>query len=1037
MAANITLDRVGSDKAFEFSHLHETCEDSSDYTSQLSIVNTCAYFTSSEFIESAPKHSSQFSVFSLNCRSLPAHWADIKDLVANMSRPDFFFDVIGLTEVFRLRDNVSYCLDGYHDIISRTRGERDDGRGGVGLFIKDKHTYLQRDDLSVFIPHVFESVFVELVVPKKKNIIVGCIYRPNTPPLADMDIFTCHLLDIVDIVNTENKTLFLCGDFNIDLLSYNHHEKTKAFTDDLYSRGISPLITKPTRVTDHSATIIDHIYTNLGKSDFKSGIIITDVADHFGVFTITGGPCNVQPDQKKGYRCFSDSAITNFREMLRDIDFSSVLIKSSANDAYNILLELYKTSFDTAFPLKTSNILNKYVKRDPWLTTGLLVSSIKMNKLLKLKLRKPTDVYINKYKDYRRLFNKLKRCAKSNYYKDKLNFYRNDIKSTWRILSDVIKRSKRKNCLPSYFFVNNQLTCNKTEIAAEFNKFFVKIGKSVSDSMMTPNTNFRRHLKQHHPLNFFLSPVVPADLLNTAAKLKTKLSEGYDNISNKILKETIEDIAVPLCHVFNLSFSTGIVPDQMKIAKIIPIFKNDNPQLLNNYRPISILPAFSKLLEKIVYRRLYSFINSNDIFYEHQYGFRPKHATVHPVIQLIKDTVLANDKRTKDFTIATFLDLSKAFDTVSHDILLTKLNHYGVRGISNDWFKSYLTNRFQFTQIDDIKSSLEMTVCGVPQGSILGPLLFLLYVNDIGQASPLKILSFADDTTILASASNINDSINTVNTELANLYTWLCENRLSLNINKTNCLIISPPGKQIDPNITVIINQQNVTRITKNSTHNGVKFLGIYLDEHLCWNKHADHICNKLSRTIFAMNMAKHSLPTSALITLYYALVESQISYGISIWGNSSVLPRIAKLQKQAIRVVYKLPYRAHCDPLFKRNNTLKIRELYELNIALLGFDYRKGLLPKSFIRFYPDYNPPTITRQAENIYSKTPRTTFSKLSVYHMIPHIWNNLPRDLQIEPSRTRFKNTCKLKYLDSYASLVNCHNVYCKQCNPIRD
>ena len=231
----------------------------------------------------------------------------------------------------------------------------------------------------------------------------------------------------------------------------------------------------------------------------------------------------------------------------------------------------------------------------------------------------------------------------------------------------------------------------------------------------------------------------------------------------------------------------------MKLAKIVPIFKNRNTKLFNNYRPISILPAFSKILEKIVCNRLLHFLESKNILYKHQYGFRKIHNTIHPVIHLLKDIANANDKASKNRTLAVFLDLSKAFDTISHNILLKKLEHYGVRGICNNWLSSYISNRKQYTQVNEHRSSLKETTCGVPQGSILGPILVLIYINDISNSTELNLLSLADDTTIYCSETTLDENRKKATSELSKILDWLHANRLSLNINKTNFTIIRSP----------------------------------------------------------------------------------------------------------------------------------------------------------------------------------------------------------------------------------------------------
>lgn len=956
MMGDITLDRISSNEEFDFKHLYECDDDVYQHESISHLItnNDCAYYSPAEFQNISRTLKGQLSLFSLNCRSLPAHWNDIKDLLASMSNSDFSFDIIGLSEVFKLRDNVSYSLEGYHDIISRTRGPNDDGRGGVALFLKDYFTYKLREDLSVFIPHVFESIFVEIILPREKNIIVGCIYRPNTLPLADVDICCHNLLEIVDLVNAERKSLFLTGDFNVDLLNYSKQRKTTNFVDHLFGRGILPLITKPTRITNHSATVIDHIHTSMVKKNFKSGIIVSDVADHFGTFTVMREYYVPQPAQTQSYRCFSDNSLEKFRETLRNTNFDSVLECPSANEAYNLFLDIYKEIFETLFPIKTKQVGKRFVKKESWMTLGLLQSANNKHKLLKIKINKPTAANIAKYKEYVKIFNRTKRAAQSRYYTEQLELYKQDIKSTWKILSEVIKKKKTNRAFPAFFLINNSKVTNKAEVAAHFNDFFVNIGKTLSETLATSPSKFKSYLTSNYPINFFLNPVIPFDVIKSATQLKSKTSTGHDDISTKLMKHTIHETAQPFSHIFNLSFSTGIVPDQMKIAKVVPIYKQGDEHALNNYRPVSILPAFSKLIEKIVCNRLYTFLNINNIFYEHQYGFRPRHSTVHPIFHLIKDTVLSNDKDTKDFTVACCIDLSKAFDTVSHNILLNKLHYYGVRGLSNDWMNSYLSDRYQFTQVENYKSSIESISCGVPQGSILGPLLFLIYVNDIWMSCGLKVLSFADDTTVLAHGHNEISVTNKLNKELSNLSTWLRENRLTLNVNKTKCLFISPPGKMINDNITLEIEGKSVERVS-NKNSEDLKFLGIYLDEHLSWNCHIDYTTKKLSKTLYVMNMAKNILPFSALKILYHTLVESCITYGITVWGNSNSMSKIEKLKKQAMRIIYKKPYRAHCDPLFRQSGILKISDYYKLTMSLLAFDYKNDLLPQSFIDFYPN----------------------------------------------------------------------------------
>ena len=322
------------------------------------------------------------------------------------------------------------------------------------------------------------------------------------------------------------------------------------------------------------------------------------------------------------------------------------------------------------------------------------------------------------------------------------------------------------------------------QIAEGFNNLFSKIGLQTSQNVPTSNKCFSSFMPQPLEHSIFLDPIAPSEILNFAKKLKPKLSSGHDNISTKLLKETIDNILTPITHIINKSISTGIVPKQMKVAKVIPIHKSSDPSILKNYRPVSLLPAFSKLLEKIMYDKLMTFLTNKAVLYKHQYGFRPKHTTIHPIIHLLNHCASSISKTDPEFTLAVLCDMSKAFDVIDHDILLRKLNNYGIRGLANEWFRNYLSERQQFVEIDGEKSQMALIQIGVPQGSILGPLLYLIYVNDICNSCQGNILSFADDTTLYTSHSNLDELYANANEQTNDLYQWFCSNRLSLNAKK-------------------------------------------------------------------------------------------------------------------------------------------------------------------------------------------------------------------------------------------------------------
>ncbi len=278
-----------------------------------------------------------------------------------------------MSEVFRCDRDPRLKLSGFHDIITCVRN--DDNRGGVGLFIKEIIKYKVRQDLSIFIPHIIETLFVEVENQSGKNNIVGVVYRPNTQPRADIDIFSTSIFDIMDIINSEGKVSLIMGDFNIDLLKYGHHDKTNDYVENIFSRGFMPLICRPTRVTQNSATLIDHMYSNNLTSSSSSGIIINDGSDHFGTFHLVSDRPDTITDVQKFRRKFSNTNTILFRNYLMEIDFFEIENTNDANEAYEKFILHYKAAFDRAFPLTQVKQNKRYIKRELWVTSGLLTSS--------------------------------------------------------------------------------------------------------------------------------------------------------------------------------------------------------------------------------------------------------------------------------------------------------------------------------------------------------------------------------------------------------------------------------------------------------------------------------------------------------------------------------------------------------------------------------------------------------------------------------------------------------------------------------------
>ena len=422
-------------------------------------------------------------------------------------------------------------------------------------------------------------------------------------------------------------------------------------------------------------------------------------------------------------------------------------------------------------------------------------------------------------------------------------------------------------------------------------------------------------------------------------------SPGHDEISFNVVKQVFQHIHKPLKHIFKLSLSKGIFPDELKIAKVTPIFKAGERSTLWNYRPISVLPCFSKILKKIMFSRLYQYLLSNNMLYKKQFGFQKATSTVHAIIELADQ--LHESFNENKFTIGVFIDLSKAFDTVNHKILLEKLNHYGIKGNNLKWFTSYLSKRKQFSMFNESEKSEK---CGIPQGSVLGPLLFLLYVNDLNQVSAiLEPIMFADDTNLFYSHKNINSLFNTVNEELIKINSWFQANKLFLNADKTKYtffhkIIVRDNIPLKLPKLE--INETTIKRV------DFIKFLGVLIDDNLTWRKHIHEIEIKMSKDIGILYKTKFLLNRKCWQDIYYAFIHTHLNYANITWAstNPNKLNKKYNKQKHATRIIFNKDRMTHARPLMKQLNILNIYQLNIYQTLSFMFKTKQQLTPNIFL---------------------------------------------------------------------------------------
>ena len=998
------------------------------------------------------KVDSLLKVVHFNIRGVQANFDNLVTYLNTLAQP---FDFICLSEChLPINSNIDdrYELEGYDKFTAYSSIKS----GGCMIYARAIHN----TELVKSLCKTTDScdyLYVKMTNAMGKNLLVGCYYRHCRSRKSDVMKFLDDLDSSLESKLVKNSKLILTGDFNLDLCKINHNHDVSAYFNCLLSNSLENHILKPTRIQYYpnslqvrSATLIDHLSSNLFEHKCLAGNLYYSNSDHFGNFALFENAINPKSNRNKP----SPPMRRNFSKIDQDQLVRDLNNTAWYEDVCNDNLDLNKCTENMINHIQ--DLCNKHAPKTqcskrkfkyahkPWVDKELLKLILFKNILFRKMKKCPSDTNKLQFSEARAKVNQLKKLNKKTYFTTYFNNYRSNAKKTWEGLYAAMEITKKKKSIGTEIknLKSGKLFTRPNDIANGFAQYFEQVPHDVREKLPSNIRDFAKYMSKRVRNSMYFSETTPLEVFKLINNLKNSSSTGDVDIPNVFLKLINFPLSYILTYLINRSIKSGVMPAILKVGKQTPVFKS-GIKAFSNFRPITVVNSFAKVFEKIAGKRLTDFLDKFNILNDNQFGFRKHHSTIHAMINLLDTSLEGLEKRMAVGGI--FLDISKAFDSVDHSILINKLEHYGIRGIALDWFKSYLSNRELYVSVDGSSSHKYILKYGVPQGSVLGPILFLIYINDVVNSSDkLAFSMFADDTALILKV-DCTQYDEQIRTELHKVMNWFDANMLLLNIDKTKYLYFGPEYntiKALHSAVPDLLYKKCLDDSFNQPENNDVKYLGVIFDNNLKFDKQIHSTSMKVSRMVGILWQCR-DLHIEAKLTIYHSLVASYLNYGILIWGSHlsknlvgrfsldhvpTHLKKLNTAHNKVIRAVNGLKKYdkltkvvTHTAPLLKKMNLLSLNGIYYLQLALFAFDcLRTNNLPSLFDD-YISYNNNAPTNRSSEFNVFIPKieldTTLRMIKISSA--YLWNLLPDEIRsINYSRNVFKTKVKSWLISHY-------------------